>query len=479
MPVTTRPSPSKVGRNADEEIAFEDDESIFGAVTSGCRSPYKEDSRQSSPTSSTPEIPLFGTGFDGLPIIASSINPKSTSNGESTEGTVSIYDNGFVNGVIRAFNQDLHLVIRPDDVWQAILLQFSLFVNGNAESLRKMFVTHEGKRVVTVEFTPDPISGLDFGKVAQTFASTIQEKVIDAELREWMIPDFSTTTEHDKAVAAFGMMGAMKEYFKYQLIAGCGLPSVTLLGSRSDWEKLGNRIHKLHKYGEECSRWAGLLQPIIRYMLKTFDESDSQEVKDFWLRVAYEAGREGSGSGICTLSGWITAFAYFRDDGRVTWDYKEEEISQMYEEKSTRSPACSPDEDRNEDRKRLVLDGVSYPLIRLNALPRAIVLLPMTIIDLEANVKIFATAISGIIGMSISENGTTAQPVSAWWVVEEFEEPIKVSAANIRAALSVAGSSADGTSNDCLSSADVLSSDEEMGLDEDFDDEDFDDEALP
>jgi hypothetical protein len=169
MPVTTRPSPSKVGENADREIAFDDNRAIFKAVTSDrrSRSPFEADPRQSSATSSTLRSFRFGTGFDGLPILASSINPNSTLNGEFTGGTVSIYDNGFINGVIRAFNQDLHLVIRPNDVWQAIVLQFSFFVNGNAESLWKIFVAHEGKRKLTIDFTPVPLSELDFGEVAE------------------------------------------------------------------------------------------------------------------------------------------------------------------------------------------------------------------------------------------------------------------------------------------------------------------------
>jgi hypothetical protein len=183
--------------------------------------------------------------------------------------------------------------------------------------------------------------------------------------------------DHDKAVAAFSILEAMKQYFDYEVLCGCGLPSITLLGSRSDWKKLANRVDKLHKYGEKCSRWAGLLQPIIRRMLRTFDKPHSQEVKDFWLRVAYEAGMTGSGGGICALSGWITAFTYSKDNGEVARDYKEEEISQVYGDRSRRRPAWLELWSSDEDRKRLVLDGMSYPLIRPADLPSGLVLLPI------------------------------------------------------------------------------------------------------
>ncbi|KAI0532847.1 hypothetical protein GGR58DRAFT_488759 [Xylaria digitata] len=409
MPVTTRPSPSEVGKNRDAEIT--NDTTVFNTVTSNCRSPY--DGR-------------ILREFRRLPIIASSIGPHGSINSESSN-TVSIYNNGFVDGLIRAFNQDLHLIIRPDDVWQAILSQFSLFVNGNVERLRDMLVAHKEKRSLTIDVEPMSFSNVDFGKLAEVFASMIQDNVVDAELRKWMMPDFTTTTKHDKAVAAFAMMGTMKGYFEYIAWGGCGLPSVTLLGTRYDWEMLASRVNKLYDYGEECTHWANLLQPVMRYMLRTFDEPDSQKVKDFWLRVAYMAGKEGSGIGVQTLSGWITAFAYFNEDGKVTRHYTEKDIDQIDEESSARARSWEGIDVREFvglERKRLTLDGVSYPLIRLGTIPRGIILLPMKLIDREVGVQRLATVVSGTIGMFISEYGTTVQPVSAWWVVQEFHEPI-------------------------------------------------------
>ncbi|KAH8168124.1 hypothetical protein CIB48_g173 [Xylaria polymorpha] len=474
MPVTTRPSPSTVGKNRDREITSNaDDATVFDTVTSDCHSPYEGNPRRSR---AVPRMSnsFRDTGFRGFPIIASSVDPGTGVNTESTKNNVSIYSNGFVHGIIRAFNQDLHLVIRPDDVWQAILSQFSLFINGNAERLRHMFVTHEGKRTLTVDVTPMRLSDLDLGKVAQEFTSRIQDNVVDEGLRQWMMPDFSTTTNHDKAVAAFGMMGAMQQYFDYEIMCGCGLPSVTLLGIRHDWEILASRVDKLYKYGEECRHWASLLQPVMRYMLRTFDEPDSQEVKDFWLRVAYEAGSEGSTGGIHTLSGWITAFAYFEDNGQATRDYKDEDIRRIDERAISwwieMWPEAAEHEQLQINRKRLTLDGVSYPLIRPAQIPRSIILLPMTIIDREVGVKRFATAISGTIGMSISGDGTTTQPVSAWWVVQEFEEPME-SLQTTEAGQSVTGSTTEGSSNTHSSSVDTLDDEEELEGDEDFDDE--------
>ncbi|KAJ4854763.1 uncharacterized protein T069G_10321 [Trichoderma breve] len=321
---------------------------------------------------------------------------------ESINATVSVYENGFVEGIIRAFNQDLDLVIRPDDVWQAILSQFSLFINGdeNAERLRHMFVSHEGKKALTIDLRTTSLSEIDFSKLVQKFTSLIEEYIVDPELREWMLPDFSTTTDHDKAVAAFGMMGTMNSYFTYGAAFGCSFPSVTLLGIRDDWGELERRVNKLNQYGKECEDWARLLQPILHYMKKTFDEPDSQEIKDFWLRVAWETGHSGVCGDVWKNSGWITAFAYFKEDGSVANDYKD-----LRETSDCSRP----------------LKGVSYPIIHPDDIASSLVLVPITMTDREAGVERFCTAVAGTIGMSISD-GSKSQPFSAWWIVQEFEE---------------------------------------------------------
>lgn len=53
--------------------------------------------------------------------------------------------NGLVNTVVRAYCDHHALIICPDYVRLAILSQFSCFVNGSAEQLRKQFGAHESK----------------------------------------------------------------------------------------------------------------------------------------------------------------------------------------------------------------------------------------------------------------------------------------------------------------------------------------------
>jgi hypothetical protein len=74
--------------------------------------------------------------------------------------------NGFTYTVIRAWQQDLHLKIRPDNFWLAILAQLSFFVNGNAEALRPVFVAHQGRTELVVDARPATVETVDIGVVA-------------------------------------------------------------------------------------------------------------------------------------------------------------------------------------------------------------------------------------------------------------------------------------------------------------------------
>lgn len=66
----------------------------------------------------------------------------------------------------------------------------------------------------------------DFNFISQKMAEVIQENVKDPELREWILPNFSTTEEVNRTVAAIIMMGTLQTYFDYTVTFACGIPTV-------------------------------------------------------------------------------------------------------------------------------------------------------------------------------------------------------------------------------------------------------------
>ncbi|GAB1311781.1 hypothetical protein MFIFM68171_01991 [Madurella fahalii] len=226
--------------------------------------------------------------------------------------------NGLVSAVVEAWNNHHHLVLRPDDIWIAVISQLGFFVNAHAEELRSFFVAHGGQRELTVKQFAHP-DNADYGRFATNMANELSKNVNDSELVPWIIPNFSTTTDTDRVAASVVLMGAMKKYFSYNFCcSSCGIPSVTLLGTRDDWAELQARIDKIPNLGGEAVEFHRLLKPIARHMVLSFDEPQSTAVLEFWRLIAsWEPPRYMfSGPDIpAQISGWITTFCFWDAEG--------------------------------------------------------------------------------------------------------------------------------------------------------------------
>jgi hypothetical protein len=144
VPVTIEPAPEKVGHNNDGVVTSERD------LFHGLVRKWDKDVRFTSSSKTVSKL--------NLPILHSSFKKFGT----RSEDCIIPYGNGFVDGIIRAFQQDLHLVLRPDDVWLAIMTQFNFYVKSHAEELRNKFVNHKGKEELEV-INWDPFWSWDVG----------------------------------------------------------------------------------------------------------------------------------------------------------------------------------------------------------------------------------------------------------------------------------------------------------------------------
>lgn len=314
-------------------------------------------------------------------------------------------NNAFVGAATEAYSHHHHLVIRPDDVWSSILSQFNLFVNANAEELRSQFVSHKGQKELTIE-TLGTRYTVDYGDLAQQMTHKLEENIVDPHLRGWIMPDFTTTTDVDKVVSAITMMSTLQNYFSYKICIMCNLPAVTLLGEKSDWERLLARIDKLLDYGEQTKRWHSLLKPVLERFVQTFEAPNSKSTAEFWNRIVhYHYG----GSGPDYLSGWITAFCAFDDHGKPLFDSK----SYQYEEQEA-----------------LTLDGATYHFVDTDRLPPSYCSVPVKLND---NGKSLDTVmVAGALACKIMNSKDISpdldgqhdsiQPVAGWIMYEKGEK---------------------------------------------------------
>lgn len=288
---------------------------------------------------------------------------QSSFDGSDLQQThVSASANGFVWAAFHAYSGHHQLVLRPEDIWFAILTQLSFFINAHAEELRSFFVAHDGR---------EPLKAIseveDYRYLAEQMAELIGKNVNDPELKDWVMPAFSTTTDEDRVVGAVLFMGAMQKYFSYYFAITCGIPSVTLLGEVCDWRVILKRLDKIDLLGDEPRQFAAMLRPIVRHLVLTFEEPTSDQVKHFWNTIVH---KHELMSGEDFLSGWLTAFCFWSESGYA-------------KEKSNMN---------------IQLGDVAYPTIGITSVPAGLASVPVTV---NNNGHVFsATMVAGSIGIS-------------------------------------------------------------------------------
>ena len=146
-------------------------------------------------------------------------------------------------------------------------------------------------------------------------------------------------------------MGVTQKYFDFTCCICCGLPSVTLLGEKADWELIYQRLAKIDTFGEEPTQFSKLLRPVISHFVKSFDEPASTDIVSFWQRIAHY---HTQGSGPSFYSGWITAFCFWDANGKSM--YRVPTDPESFAREKARFPL-------------LELDGVSYHRIESDEVP--------------------------------------------------------------------------------------------------------------
>lgn len=199
------------------------------------------------------------------------------------------------------------------------------------------------------------------------------------------MPAFSTTTDTDKVVASIIMMGALQKFFSYRAQLTCGIPSVTLLGVQEDWQEILRRIEKLPALGSEPRQFYNLLKPIVTRFVSSFDNPDAPETIDFWQKIAH---KHFGGSGPDYLSGWITAFLFWKEDGDPLYRPPVGEVQSR--PRSLLDPGCC-------------LDNTLYHVVKVKDIPSGHASVPLLVDD--NGVKYNTIMVAGSVAIRVTSSG--------------------------------------------------------------------------
>lgn len=203
-----------------------------------------------------------------------------------------------------AFRSHRPLVLSPDIIWLLISQGFAEHVNRSPEELRHRIVNHQGKIELKVQ-RDDFVKGSPNNPWQEVFPAFYKQMEARTKngICQWLVPRFSTTGPVIKAAYEVTLMDAMSPYFAYKFRTLCGIPAITLEGTREDWEDLARRAERLADYG--MGGWADTLRPILGQFI---DAYDGKVDKDFWCSVFSRFADSGE---TVHVTGWLIEFFPF------------------------------------------------------------------------------------------------------------------------------------------------------------------------
>ncbi|GAM17329.1 hypothetical protein SAMD00019534_005040 [Acytostelium subglobosum LB1] len=354
--------------NDDDLLEFDTDTSY----------PYLDSFQYYSPPATTKTL-----SDDCVKLLKSSIEHDSPS-------TSYIGTNSFVLAAYQAYSNHMHLMIRPDDIWLALMTQFSFYVDRRSEELRSKFVAFDDKRTLVVRL-PGSLYTAPYEQMSTLFVDQIALNIKDASLRDWVVPGFTTTTDTDRVVGACTLMSTMKKYFNFECELECGLPKVTMLGTVDDWRQVRQRAERFAEFDTKrkyMAKWLEMLLPVLDNMIMSVE--GNPDIK-WWNKIVHYAD---GGSGTSFLSGWITTFISFQSDGKWLGDNK----------------SYYDDED-----DECIKVKTEWPAIDIDNIPRGFSTCPVKIIDPEHQYD--SDIYAGHIISKFTDDNTTITPSLDWFLI--------------------------------------------------------------
>ena len=176
------------------------------------------------------------------------------------EEIYSTADFGMFAAIFTAHSYHYKLRTSPDDWWFCVIKRVACAIDKNSqkESVREMFVDHEGKKTIAGPVDDLSIYTVDYSWFFDQITKRIKENVKVAEFVDGMRADFSTTTAVQKIVSQIAMMYSVKQCFRFVEVTECGIPAVEMLGTEEDWNKLTSKLKVLRTLLEPIENDLGL-----------------------------------------------------------------------------------------------------------------------------------------------------------------------------------------------------------------------------
>jgi hypothetical protein len=304
-----------------------------------------------------------------------------------------LFLNPLIEAVHLAFSRHRPLVLSPDCVWLTIVQGFGHHLHKYSEELRGRIVRHEGKKKLCVR--TELLEPSLWPQLISEFSAQIRDNS-DPVLYDTLLCDFSTTTPDIKVANEIALMDAYQRYFQYIMECVCGIPTITLEGEPSDWQRIRDRIDVLATFGLEW--WTSRLSPILDEFVAT--ASGAPDLP-FWQAI-YKPSRVYATD---LATGWITDLFPYVEDIENPSNRRQNPMLRL-----KRTDWLPP---KSGDRK-------FGPGIPPDSLPCGLSKAPLTV-TFPDKPPVEVNLVGGLIGISQCEDDLSLAPTISWGVMEKDE----------------------------------------------------------
>lgn len=218
------------------------------------------------------------------------------------------WGNNFVATIHKSFDQHRPLSFTPDVIWLTIAQGVSIHINENFKELESHIFKAEKPDKIKVRNDSLPNGSVHWVDLLHAFSDSTTKYVND-DYYAFFVPEFSTTTNIEMTSYEVTMLEGFSQAFEYFGDSGCGIPNITLQGTREDWVAIYERLDKIEELG--LFVWADELRMVIQKFIDVFDNSIDA---DFWQSIY----KDHSEYGASYVSGWfIKFFPYLEGTGEI------------------------------------------------------------------------------------------------------------------------------------------------------------------
>merc|ERR1712013_934141 len=177
--------------------------------------------------------------------------------GGSTTSTKNVHTNGnygFFSAVLESYNNHWALRTTPEDWWYTIIYKIARAIDKSSAkpSVRDFFVSHEGKKQLTVKVGPS-VYGVDYAWFLNQMTQQIADNIKVSQYVDALKSDFSTSTDCHVICSEISVMASLQEYFEYRMYLSCGIPAIEMEGTV---ENICDRLVETYEGNVDTEWWS-------------------------------------------------------------------------------------------------------------------------------------------------------------------------------------------------------------------------------